>query len=99
MLPNGAYEPYAHNTSMWNARGAKLNARARKYSRLGTPGAGWRYDICVTIGVKMCLSELLSRSYATGEWMFEHREAVLAPLGGETIAHSLIRPAHFLQDM
>ena len=26
--------------------------------------------------------------------MFEHREAVLAPLGGETIAHSLIRPAH-----
>ena len=26
--------------------------------------------------------------------MFEHREAVLTSLGGETIAHSLIRPAH-----
>ena len=26
--------------------------------------------------------------------MFEHHEAVLTPLGGGTIAHSLIRPAH-----
>ena len=29
-----------------------------------------------------------SRSYAAGEWMFEHREAVPTPLGGGTIAHS-----------
>ena len=33
-------------------------------------------------------------SHAAGEWMFEHREAVPTPLGGGTIAHSLIRPAH-----
>ena len=33
-------------------------------------------------------------SYAAGEWMFEHREAVPTPLGGGTIAYSLIRPAH-----
>ena len=35
-----------------------------------------------------------SRSYATGEWMFEHHGAVPTPLGGGAIAHSLIRPAH-----
>ena len=33
-------------------------------------------------------------SHAAGEWMFEHREAVTTQLGGETIDHSLIRPAH-----
>ena len=35
-----------------------------------------------------------SRSYAAGEWMFEHHGAVPTPLGGGAIAHSLIRPAH-----
>jgi hypothetical protein len=35
-----------------------------------------------------------SRSYAAEKWMFEHRGAVPAPLGGGEIAHSLIRPAH-----
>ena len=33
-------------------------------------------------------------SYTAGEWMFEHRKAVPTPLGGGTIAHSLIRPSH-----
>ena len=28
------------------------------------------------------------------KWMFEHCEAAPTPLGGSTIAHSLIRPAH-----
>ena len=35
-----------------------------------------------------------SHSYAAGEWMFEHHGAVPTPLGGGSIAHSLIRPAH-----
>ena len=61
--------------------------RARKYSRLSTVGNMRQWGENVTLGAS-------SRSYAAGEWMFEHREAVLAPLGGETITHSLIRPAH-----
>ena len=36
------------------------------------------------------LHDRLAASYATGEWMFENREAVPTPLGGGTIAHSLI---------
>ena len=32
--PNGSYGPYDYITSMGNACGAKLKARARKYSRI-----------------------------------------------------------------
>ena len=35
-----------------------------------------------------------TRVGAVGWPVFEHRRAVLTPLGGGTIAHSLIRPAH-----
>ena len=35
-----------------------------------------------------------ARVGAAGWLVFEHREAVLTPPGGGTIAHSLIRPAH-----
>ena len=34
------------------------------------------------------------RAGVVGWPVFEHRGAVLTPLGGGTIAHSLIRPAH-----
>ena len=37
-VPNDSYEPYAHITSMGNALGAKLKARARKCSRIRSPG-------------------------------------------------------------
>ena len=32
--PNGSYGPYAHIATIWNACGAKLKARALKYSRI-----------------------------------------------------------------
>ena len=42
-VPNGSYGPYAHITSIGNACGAKLKARARKISRICSPGANGRY--------------------------------------------------------
>jgi hypothetical protein len=50
-------------------------------------------DAMCQMGLKW-LSEPSPYSYAAGKWMFEHRKAVSTPLGGGTIAHSLIRPAH-----
>ena len=41
--PNGSYGSYGHITCMGNAWGAKFKPRARKISRICSPGANWRY--------------------------------------------------------
>ena len=48
---------------------------------------------CDSVGLNIAFGASLY-SYAAGEWIFEHHEAVPTPLGGGTIAYSLIRPAH-----
>ena len=76
---------------VWGMREEQNSKRAQKEISNKAPrdaGADGRY---VSNGFKMAFGAS-PYSYAAEEWMFEHREAVPTPLGGGTIAHSLIRP-------
>ena len=62
------------------------SARAKIFTNML---AGSQWTLCVN-GVK----RWFPRSYAAGELMFEHCEAVLVPLGGITVALSPSGHAH-----
>ena len=69
---------------MWAMRERRIfEARAQKKSNKAPREP---IDAMRQRGKKMTVGAS-SRSYAAGEWMFEHREAVLTPLGGGTITH------------
>ena len=92
-VPNAAYGPCDHITYMGGCRRSEIeSARARIISNWH-PGS--RLMICVNrVKGDFRSFSCSSRSYAAGERIFEHREAVPTPLGGRLIAHSLIGPTH-----